>query len=179
LHDKQLEAEITRVQDTHGDDRDVAIGHGINPPVVDHTARHVADTTNAGMEHVPAAETVAIYTERPDHDESDNEHGTNRTSNHIDRDLQFPLRNLLTTNKWSEHYRFPALAECDGLREKADALPDMIVVPFEDAMADTRLMGWEDIWVSQARYMGPRLAEPKIDFVYNCQYLIRAWRDNV
>jgi hypothetical protein len=85
--------------------------------------------------------------------------------------LQSPIQVLRNMAAWSEHYRFPSRADCEEVREKADTLPDMVFVPFEDAVADMELMGWEDLWVSKARYAGPKLAEPKIDFVYNCKQL--------
>jgi hypothetical protein len=72
---------------------------------------------------------------------------------------------------WTEHYRFPAHGECEEVKEKADSLPDLVFVPFEDAIMNVHLEGWEDLWVSKARYIGPKLEEPKIDFVYNCAYL--------
>jgi hypothetical protein len=88
---------------------------------------------------------------------------------------QLPIEVLSKMTNWSEHYRFPARAECNTVQEKADALPDMIFVPFEDAVTDIELRGWEDIWISKARYIGPKLAEPKIDFVYNCKQAIGRW----
>jgi hypothetical protein len=69
---------------------------------------------------------------------------------------------------WSADYRFPDPANCDLIRETSDTLPDMVVVPFEEAVKGVDLAGWEDHWVSQACYIGPKLAEPKIDFVYTC-----------
>ena len=71
----------------------------------------------------------------------------------------------------SSSYHFPTQDECDNTKEKADTLPDMLVIPFEDAVQDINLEGWEDDWVSKARYTGPKLIEPKLDFVYNCMYV--------
>jgi hypothetical protein len=49
-------------------------------------------------------------------------------------------------------------------------LPEVIRIPFEEAVEDIRLQGWEDDWFSSASF-DPRehgtLEEPKIDFVYN------------
>jgi len=70
----------------------------------------------------------------------------------------------------SEGYSFPMWDECESLKDKADALPNMIHLPFEDAVSDVQLEGWEDEWIANARFSGPKLAEPKIDFVYNCRY---------
>jgi hypothetical protein len=89
--------------------------------------------------------------------------------------MELPLQALHSMNSWSESYRFPDLSECDEVKENADTLPDMVVVPFDDAVMDTELTGWEDLWVSKARYIGPRLAEPKIDFVYNCRWFFCIW----
>jgi hypothetical protein len=69
-----------------------------------------------------------------------------------------------------DNYRFPSQDECESLKEKADVLSDMLMIPFEDVVRDMALEGWEDEWISKARYTGPRLNEPKIDFVYNCMY---------
>ncbi|KAJ8128778.1 hypothetical protein O1611_g4858 [Lasiodiplodia mahajangana] len=51
-----------------------------------------------------------------------------------------------------------------------DDLPDVIRIPFEEAVKDVELEGWEDEWFSSGNYNKDRfglLAEPKIDFVYN------------
>jgi hypothetical protein len=56
--------------------------------------------------------------------------------------------------------------------DMVDNLPDLIHVPFEQAVADVRLTGWEDQWFSQATYdvsKWGKLEEPKIDFVYLCR----------
>jgi hypothetical protein len=76
---------------------------------------------------------------------------------------------------WNKDYSFPSWEECESLKEKADALPDMIHVPFEESVRDVRLEGWEDAWISKAIFKGPKLQEPKIDFVYNCEWTARTW----
>jgi len=49
-------------------------------------------------------------------------------------------------------------------------LPEVIRIPFEEAVADVELGGWEDSWFSSATYDFERgMAEPKLDFVYNCE----------
>jgi hypothetical protein len=57
-----------------------------------------------------------------------------------------------------------------GAKPMFPSVPDVIRIPFEDAVQDTKLDGWEDEWFSSGRFdagkEGP-LAEPKIDFVYN------------
>ncbi|KAJ4290540.1 hypothetical protein N0V90_010757 [Kalmusia sp. IMI 367209] len=82
----------------------------------------------------------------------------------IIRDAVEPLKEMY---EWSEKYAFPDWSECLAVKEKADNLPDLLHVPFERSVQDIRLDGWEDEWVAEARYIGPKLQEPKIDFVYN------------
>jgi hypothetical protein len=56
-----------------------------------------------------------------------------------------------------------------SLEEKADLLPDIVHIPFEDAVKDVTLDGWEDEWVASAVFDSKKwgkLKEPKIDFVY-------------
>ncbi|KAI0436963.1 hypothetical protein F4803DRAFT_566431 [Xylaria telfairii] len=51
-----------------------------------------------------------------------------------------------------------------------DDLPDVIRIPFEEAVKDVGLEGWEDEWFSSGNYNKGQfglLAEPKLDFVYN------------
>ncbi|KAI0546355.1 hypothetical protein F4679DRAFT_598700 [Xylaria curta] len=51
-----------------------------------------------------------------------------------------------------------------------DNLPDVIRIPFEEAVKDVQLEGWEDEWFSSGSYNKDRfgiLAEPTLDFVYN------------
>jgi hypothetical protein len=87
---------------------------------------------------------------------------------HADSNMQPLILSLEKMVPWSADYRFPDPANCDLIRETSDTLPDMVVVPFEEAVKGVDLAGWEDQWVSQACYVGPKLAEPKIDFVYTC-----------
>ncbi|KAH9883548.1 hypothetical protein F4778DRAFT_775152 [Xylariomycetidae sp. FL2044] len=57
-----------------------------------------------------------------------------------------------------------------GERALYPAVPDVIRIPFEDAVQDIKLEGWEEEWFSAGHYdadMNGPLAEPKIDFVYN------------
>ena len=59
-----------------------------------------------------------------------------------------------------------------SLEEKADSLPEIVHIPFEDAVKDEVLHGWEDEWVAHASYDSKKwgkLVEPKIDFVYLCK----------
>jgi hypothetical protein len=56
-----------------------------------------------------------------------------------------------------------------SLEEKADLLPDIVHIPFEDAVRNVTLDGWEDEWVANAVFDSKKwgkLEEPKIDFVY-------------
>jgi hypothetical protein len=85
---------------------------------------------------------------------------------------QHPIETLKEQTPWSEHYEFPSWSECQEIKEKADRLPDLLHVPFEVSVKDVVLEGWEDQWIAKARYLGPKLEEPKIDFVYNCKHLV-------
>lgn len=82
---------------------------------------------------------------------------------------QAPVEKLETQTPWSEHYEFPSWDQCEELKEKAEGLPDLYHVPFEVSVKDVVLEGWEDEWISKARYSGPKLDEPRIDFVYTCE----------
>ena len=73
---------------------------------------------------------------------------------------------------WSKDYTFPSWDACEEIQEKADGLPDLLHVPFEVTVRDVVLEGWEDEWIAKAQYSGPKLEEPKIDFVYNCKYIV-------
>jgi Stealth protein CR2, conserved region 2/Stealth protein CR1, conserved region 1 len=57
----------------------------------------------------------------------------------------------------------------DSLESDQHLNLDLLHVPFEEAVKDEVLNGWEDQWISEARFdqkaFGP-LAEPRIDFVY-------------
>jgi hypothetical protein len=56
-----------------------------------------------------------------------------------------------------------------SLEEKADLLPDIVHIPFEDVVRNVTLHGWEDEWVANAVFDSKKwgkLDEPKIDFVY-------------
>lgn len=51
-------------------------------------------------------------------------------------------------------------------------LPEVVRIPFEEAVQDVKLQGWEDAWFAYASFDSEKfgvLVEPKIDFVYNCQ----------
>lgn len=56
-----------------------------------------------------------------------------------------------------------------SLEEKGEALPEIQHIPFEDAVSDMNLVGWEDEWIAHASFDVKKwhtLAEPKIDFIY-------------
>lgn len=51
-----------------------------------------------------------------------------------------------------------------------DSLPDVVRIPFPEAVQDVKLDGWEDEWFSKGRFNAERwglFETPKIDFVYN------------
>lgn len=59
-----------------------------------------------------------------------------------------------------------------SLEQKADSLPEFVWVPFEEAVKDQVLDGWEDEWISDGKYDNRKwgaLKEPNIDFVYLCK----------
>lgn len=101
-------------------------------------------------------------------DETDTEEPVEENSH-----IRHPIEALREMTPWSETYSFPTWDECESLKDKADALPDMLHVPFEQSVKDVALDGWEDEWIAKGRYTGPKLQEPKIDFVYNCKFLSR------
>ena len=81
-----------------------------------------------------------------------------------------------TLRSWSEdpgaQRRFPAYFEYAAQSERAESLPDIIHIPFEDAVADVELRGWEDLWFSEAQLDIQKygvLNESKIDFIYTCK----------
>jgi len=64
----------------------------------------------------------------------------------------------------------------NAIEKLMDQLPEVIRIPFEEAVEDVDLQGWEDAWFSSATYDREehgRLAEPKMDFVYNCKHLLK------
>ena len=64
---------------------------------------------------------------------------------------------------------FPSYAKYSALVEKADGLPDVVYISFEEATEDDVLTGWEAEWVSHGTYNTTTwglLKEPRIDFVY-------------
>ena len=68
--------------------------------------------------------------------------------------------------------RFSSYAEFAELDGRAEVLPDIVHIPFEAAMLDVTLEGWEDQWFADAELDIPRwgkLNETKIDFVYTCK----------
>ncbi|KAI9729520.1 MAG: Xanthine phosphoribosyltransferase 1 [Claussenomyces sp. TS43310] len=64
---------------------------------------------------------------------------------------------------------YPSYPETAAQHDQMKTLPDVISIPFEDAVADVVLAGWEDEWFANAHFDAGtwgNLAEPKIDFVY-------------
>jgi hypothetical protein len=130
-----------------------------------------SSTSSPGMRHQGASrKNISRSQSHGDPDRMTKE-VNNARHEHNRNDPSAPVPALEQMTPWSRDYKFPTHRECEDVREKADALPDMIFVPFEDAITDINLSGWEDLWVSKARYTGPKLTEPMIDFVYNCMWL--------
>ena len=68
--------------------------------------------------------------------------------------------------------RFPPYSEYATLNAKAESLPDIVHLPFEDSTSDVKLIGWEDDWFGNADFNVTKwgnLSEAKIDFVYTCK----------
>lgn len=64
---------------------------------------------------------------------------------------------------------FPSYTKYAALIDKADGLPDIVYISFEEAVQDDVLAGWEADWVSRGIYNTTTwglLKEPRIDFVY-------------
>lgn len=71
-------------------------------------------------------------------------------------------------------YQLPDPGNYKKLNEKADELPDYVFIPLSKAVEDEVLEGWEDDWFSHASFKAKdsgKLTEPKIDFVYTCEFL--------
>jgi hypothetical protein len=55
------------------------------------------------------------------------------------------------------------------LVDKASDLPELVYIPFEEAVAEDTLQGWEAEWLLTGRYDAKKwgfLEEPRMDFVY-------------
>jgi hypothetical protein len=78
-----------------------------------------------------------------------------------------------TAGKWQDSFHSPQNKTNDRsytVNDLMNELPEVIRIPFEEAVLDVELEGWEDDWFSSATYDYERdLAEPKLDFVYNCK----------
>lgn len=62
--------------------------------------------------------------------------------------------------------------EVPSVNEHIKDLPEVVRIPFEEAVRDVSLDGWEDEWLSSAHFDSNKygsLDEPKLDFVYNCK----------
>jgi hypothetical protein len=69
------------------------------------------------------------------------------------------------------------------VKELIKQLPEVDRIPFEEAVKDVELQGWEDDWFSTATYNHGKfgnLEEPRIDFVYNCKCYakLKIWSRN-
>lgn len=59
-----------------------------------------------------------------------------------------------------------------NMMDLAASLPDVVHIPFEEAVEAEVLAGWEDRWLTDAVYDDARhgpLTESKVDFVYTCK----------
>jgi hypothetical protein len=176
VHDRSAGSQNVGTKETNQGDSGQRIEHVTHLPVPeDVVMRGSRSNTSPAIEQDPVTGSSTVPKTQVDDGESVTLDGSETSGRFMSDGMQLPLQALHSMYSWSERYRFPALPECDEVKDKADTLPDMVVVPFDDAVSDTELEGWEDLWVSKARYMGPRLAEPRIDFVYNCMWFFRVW----
>lgn len=63
--------------------------------------------------------------------------------------------------------------DTQSVEDHIQDLPDVLRIPFEQAVRDVVLHGWEDEWLSSANFDPNKygsLEEPKLDFVYNCKW---------
>lgn len=70
-------------------------------------------------------------------------------------------------------YAFPAPSNFDRLNRLADELPDFVHIPLHMAVKDETLDHWEEEWFAHAQYDAAthgKISEPKIDFVYTCEF---------
>ncbi|CBX96083.1 hypothetical protein IAQ61_004911 [Plenodomus lingam] len=147
---------------THPDDDD-STGTEIEQPVFNSDSQvriqsekaKVDDLLNA--DHPSKEQFASVQEEKDDVEEKDQPQS---------RGEPRPIMPLEEQPTWTENYEFPTADECQAVKDKAADLPDLFYVPFEVSVKDVVLEGWEDDWISKARYTGPRLKEPKIDFVY-------------
>lgn len=64
---------------------------------------------------------------------------------------------------------FPSYEKYAALVERSGTLPDIVYIPFEDAVKDDALAGWEVEWLMDGTYDVKKwglLKEPRIDFIY-------------
>ncbi len=92
-------------------------------------------------------------------------------------EIQQKEKNVLkSASKHSGPQKFPTYSEYAALNEMAEALPDIVHLPFEDTTSEVILQGWEDQWFADAEFDVVRwgtLNETKIDFVYTCKNLLK------
>jgi len=72
-------------------------------------------------------------------------------------------------------YVFPDTSNFERLNRLADELPDFVHIPLHMAVGDEVLEGWEEDWFARADYDATkhgRVREPKIDFVYTCEFFL-------
>ena len=90
-----------------------------------------------------------------------------------------PLDDIIPS-PWAGSPAFPDYNQYIALDEKAELLPEIIHIPFEEAVVDITLEGWEDEWLSDGHYnfkKWGKLKEPKLDYVYTCWSSCRAVTD--
>jgi hypothetical protein len=145
-HDRSADSGNVGTQEMHQGEGDLSIELVTNSPVPDNVVMRGSNSnTSTALEQDPVPGNSTVHKTQVDDGESVGVDGSETSGRHISDGMQLPLQALHSMNSWSERYRFPALPECDEVKEKADTLPDMVVIPFDDAVSDTELAGWEDL----------------------------------
>jgi hypothetical protein len=174
----ESKAKLSFGEDTEEQDLDEIkrIGNHHEDEIVEHASKltHPDDDDNASDAELNASQKdrqIQIAGTKNGHGNGDEEKGDAKKLPQP-KDLEEKQSDVEKTNEqtpWSKDYAFPSWDACQEVQDKADGLPDLLHVPFEISVRDVVLEGWEDEWIAKAHYSGPKLQEPKIDFVYNCE----------
>jgi hypothetical protein len=172
-------ANLAFADDIDGQDLDEIkrIGNHHDDEIVEHASKltHPDDdddnTSDADLNASQKDRQIQITDTKNDHgDGEEEEEGASelpQPKNYGEK--QSAVGNTEEQTPWFKDYAFPSWDACQEVQDKADGLPDLLHVPFEVSVRDVVLEGWEDEWIAKAHYSGPKLQEPKIDFVYNCE----------
>ncbi|CAK1367879.1 unnamed protein product [Cercospora beticola] len=138
-------------------DGDVSIAR--QPNDFDTSQAPIIDITEASTKHKAGIPIQA------DHKAGQKRGSSKSTSRPISSSVEAPPRSLNAPDTPG----FPSYAKYAALVEIADTLPDIVYIPFEDAVQNDTLDGWEAEWVVNGTYDVSKwglLRESRIDFVY-------------